>query len=171
MSRKKKFFEENRASEKNKIPATTSSSRYQRSGFVFQLRAPSASGMFPEFRLCTAGHQDARKYPAASPRIVAPILLSRKSFATWQGFFRHSWGVFFGVRKLACAFRSPSNSMRTKAAASCRTPKSTVEHSFGCGCATPLKISPQAPITARGHDFSRAGSEIQGRALAPEGIF
>ena len=135
MSRKKKFFEENRASEKNKIPATMRTSGYHRSGFVFQLRAPSASGMFPEFRLCTAGHQDARKYPAASPRIVAPILLSRKSLATWQGFFQHSWGVFFGVRKLACAFRSPSNSMRTKAAASCRTPKSTVEHSFGCGCA------------------------------------
>ena len=148
------------------------STGYQRSGFVRQ-RVPPASVMSAEFCLRTSAQRDARKskYPAASPRIVAPILLSLKSFATWQGFSQHSWGVFFGVRKLAFALRSPSNSARTKAAASCRTPKSTVERSFGCGCATPLKISPQAPITARGHDFSRAGSGIQGRALAPEGIF
>src|SRR5213592_5163318 len=92
------------------------STGYQRSGFVFQLRAPSASGMFREFCLRTACHQDASKleYPVAPPRIVTPILPSLKSFATWQGFFQHSWGVFFGVRKLAFALRSPSNSRRTK---------------------------------------------------------
>src|SRR5438093_9734497 len=51
MSRKKKFFEENSASEKNKIPATTRSTGYHRSGFVFQFRAPPASSMSPEFCL------------------------------------------------------------------------------------------------------------------------
>src|SRR5207249_6972653 len=104
---------------------------YQRSGFVFQLRAPSASRMFPELCLCAAGHQDARKskYPAVPPRIVAPILLSRKSLATWQGFFQHSWGVFFGVRKLACAFRSPSNSRRTKGGSKLSKLPHSKEHS------------------------------------------
>jgi hypothetical protein len=35
------------------------------------------------------------------------VLLTRKSFATWQGFFQQSWDVLFGVRKLACALTEP----------------------------------------------------------------
>src|SRR5438874_10305178 len=47
-----------------------------------------------------------------------------------------------GASSLECAsllapFRRRSNSTRTKAAASCRTPKRTVDHSFGCGWAAP----------------------------------
>ena len=37
----------------------------------------------------------------------ASVLLSRKSFATWQGFLQHSWRVLSGVRKLARAFPEP----------------------------------------------------------------
>ncbi len=50
---------------------------------------------------------------------------------------QHSWVLLWSAQACLRLDGLGTNSTRRKAAASCRTPKSTVDHSFGCGWAAP----------------------------------
>src|SRR5207247_2097212 len=70
-------------------------------------------------------------------RIIGVVLCDAEAAEKDLANDQHSWVLLWSAQACLRLDGLGTNSTRRKAAASCRTPKSTVDDSFGCGWAAP----------------------------------